>query len=54
MGGEVPTPAPSGIAGTGITALAQLSASARRSHRAAPAPPPETWDAYAKKSEEST
>merc|ERR1719277_1830562 len=44
-----PTPPPGGIAGTGIAALLQLS-----SQRDAPAPPPETWDAYAKKSEEST
>jgi len=48
-GTEPPTVAPGGIAGTGVTALLQLSA-----RRDAPAPPPETWDAYAKKSEEST
>merc|ERR1719254_36206 len=47
-----PTEAPGGIAGTGITALVQVSAKTLR--RDAPAPPPETWDAYAKKSEEST
>merc|ERR1712151_945096 len=39
-----PTPAPGGIAGTGVTALSQV----------APPPPPATWDAYAKKSGEST
>merc|ERR1712151_1283472 len=40
MGGTVaPTPAPGGIAGTGVEALAQV----------APPPPPETWDAYTKK-----
>merc|ERR1719277_40009 len=47
-----PTEAPGGIAGTGISALVQVSAKTLR--RDAPAPPPETWDAYAKKSEEST
>jgi len=45
-----PTAPPGGIAGTGITALVQVSA---KTLRDAPAPPPETWDAYAKKSEES-
>jgi len=48
-GTEPPTTAPGGIADTGITALLQLSAS-----KDAPAPPPETWDAYATKSEENT
>merc|ERR1719253_360665 len=44
MGGTLaPTAAPGGIAGTGVTALQE-----------APAPPPETWGAYSKKSEEST
>jgi chromosome segregation ATPase len=44
MGGTLaPTAAPGGIAGTGI-ALAQ---------KGAPPPPPETWGAYSKKSEES-
>ena len=38
-----PTAAPGGIAGTGISALAQV----------APPPPPETAGAYAKKGEES-
>merc|ERR1719387_412536 len=50
MGGELaPTPAPGGIAGTGISALVQVSV-----HDAdAPPPPPETFGAYAKKTEES-
>merc|ERR1719502_1419386 len=39
-----PTAAPGGIAGTGVTVLAQ---------RVAPPPPPETFGAYAKKGEES-
>jgi DNA repair exonuclease SbcCD ATPase subunit len=44
MGGTLaPTAAPGGIAGTGVTALAQV----------APPPPPETFGAYAKKGEES-
>jgi len=44
MGGTLaPTAAPGGIAGTGVTAL----------QRDAPGPPPETWGAYSKKSEES-
>merc|ERR1719284_303693 len=52
MGGTAPpTPAPGGIAGTGVTALVQISA-----HRndEAPPPPPESFGAYSKKSEEST
>jgi len=49
MGGVVSTAAPSGIAGTGITVLAQMVAS-----KDAPAPPPGTWNAYAAKSGEST
>eukprot|EP00413_Alexandrium_margalefii_P039653 CAMPEP_0204590630 /NCGR_PEP_ID=MMETSP0661-20131031/49898_1 /ASSEMBLY_ACC=CAM_ASM_000606 /TAXON_ID=109239 /ORGANISM="Alexandrium margalefi, Strain AMGDE01CS-322" /LENGTH=715 /DNA_ID=CAMNT_0051600679 /DNA_START=48 /DNA_END=2195 /DNA_ORIENTATION=+ len=50
MGGTAPpTPAPGGIAGTGVTVFAQLAA-----QRDAPSPPPDTWDAYAKKSQEST
>merc|ERR1719456_1335742 len=45
MGGTLaPTAPPAGIAGTGVTALAQ----------AAPPPPPETFGAYTKKGEEST
>jgi len=54
MGGTVtPTTAPGGIAGTGIAVLAQVSAHRQQLRRDAPAPPPETWGAYAKKSEES-
>merc|ERR1719263_645893 len=50
MGGELaPTAAPGGIAGTGISALVQV-----KGHDAdAPPPPPETFGAYAKKTEES-
>merc|ERR550514_450162 len=44
LGGTAPpTAAPGGIAGTGVTALEQEK----------DAPPPATWDAYAKKSQES-
>merc|ERR1719460_3455072 len=47
MGGTLaPTAAPGGIAGTGVTALAQS--------RVAPPPPPETFGAYTTKGEEST
>jgi septal ring factor EnvC (AmiA/AmiB activator) len=49
----VTTTQPGGIANTGVTVFAQV-----RSHRQksgdAPAPPPETWDAYSKKGQEST
>merc|ERR1719439_121394 len=41
-----PTPPPAGIAGTGIAVLAQAS-------KDAPPPPPESFGAYAKKTEES-
>jgi len=52
MGGTPPpTPAAGGIAGTGITVFAQISA--HNQHQAAPPPPPETFDAYATKSEEN-
>merc|ERR1719251_631816 len=51
MGGTLTTVAPGGIAGTGIAVLAQVS---MHSQKDAPAPPPETWGAYATKSEEST
>merc|ERR1719482_194091 len=45
MGGTLaPTAAPGGIAGTGVEALQTSDA---------PPPPPETWGAYSKKSEES-
>merc|ERR1712100_746309 len=43
-----PTEAPGGIAGTGVTVLADVSA-----HKAAPPPPPETAAAFSKKSEQS-
>merc|ERR1719221_1091889 len=47
MGGTLaPTAAPGGIAGTGVTVLADVS-------EHAPPPPPEAPGAYAKKSEES-
>jgi len=52
MGGEVPTEAPGGIAGTGVTVLAQVRSHTSRS-KDAPAPPPETWDSYGKQSQES-
>jgi len=42
-----PTAPPGGIAGTGIMSFVQVS-------KDAPAPPPETWEAYSKKSEENT
>merc|ERR1712188_114972 len=45
MGGTLaPTAAPGGIAGTGITVLADVSA-----HKVAPPPPPETAAAFSKK-----
>merc|ERR1712066_709549 len=53
MGGDIATTTPGGIAGTGVTVLAQVRAHDQRSG-AAPAPPPETWGAYEKKSGEST
>merc|ERR1711963_179084 len=53
MGGNpddlITTAAPGGIAGTGIAVLAQVFSHNRK---AAPAPPPATWGAYAAKSEE--
>merc|ERR1719512_524729 len=52
MGGVVTTAAPGGIAGTGITVLAQVAVHSHK--KAAPAPPPSTWGAYATKSEEGT
>merc|ERR1719399_2345055 len=52
MGGTLaPTAPPGGVAGTGIGAsFLQMSA---RSRKGAPPPPPESFEAYAKKSEES-
>jgi len=49
----VTTTQPGGIANTGVTVFAQVSAH-RQAVGVAPAPPPETWDAYAKKGGEST
>lgn len=50
FGGELePTPAPGGIAGTGIGAFIQIKSKSN----VAPPPPPETFGAYSKKSEES-
>merc|ERR550539_447235 len=51
MGGVVTTAAPGGIAGTGIAVLAQVSMHSQR--KDAPAPPPDTWGAYATKSQEN-
>jgi len=51
MGGTLTTAAPSGIAGTGIAVLAQVSLHAQKD---AQAPPPGTWGAYATKSAEGT
>merc|ERR1719379_2554267 len=49
MGGTLaPTAPPGGIAGTGVTVLADV-----KEHRVAPGPPPATAAAFAKKSEES-
>merc|ERR1719436_877880 len=53
MGGTlVPTPAPGGIANTGIGAFAQVSAHLRG--LVAPPPPPETFGPYTKKGESGT
>merc|ERR1719265_2230612 len=50
-----PTAPPAGIAGTGIAASAFMQvASHRQQSIQAPPPPPETFGAYAKKSESST
>lgn len=56
MGGELTTAPPGGIANTGVEVLAQVSAHQQRlqMRKDAPAPPPETWDAYTTKSEESS
>jgi len=55
MGGTLaPTPAPGGIAGTGVTVLAQISAHARAAGKEDPGPPPATFEGeYKKKGEES-
>jgi hypothetical protein len=56
MGGTLaPTAPPGGIAGTGITLLAQVSAHVQKKRGAdPPPPPPEAFEAYAKKGEEAT
>merc|ERR1719401_511600 len=46
-----PTEAPGGIAGTGVTVLAQVALHNQR--KVAPPPPPETYGAYTKKGESS-
>merc|ERR1712113_273257 len=54
MGGAAPpTPPPGGIAGTGIGALAQVRIHSHASVSGALPPPPETFGAYTKKSENS-
>merc|ERR1711972_91053 len=50
--GVLTTAAPTGIAGTGIAVLAQVSV--HQQQRAAPAAPPATWGAYAAKSGENS
>jgi len=50
-GTAAPTPAPGGIAGTGVEVLAQISL--HSNDKVAPPPPPETFGAYTTKSEES-
>jgi chromosome segregation ATPase len=55
-GGEVPTEAPGGIAGTGIGAAAsllQIREHSQLRRREAPPPPPETFGAYTKKGGQS-
>merc|ERR1719442_58020 len=49
----VTTTQPGGIANTGVTVFAQVFAH-RQASGVAPAPPPETWNAYAAKGEESS
>jgi len=49
-GTAAPTDAPGGIAGTGIAVFAQVS---QHNRKEAPPPPPETFGAYSKKSEDS-
>merc|ERR550534_1608316 len=51
FGGELTTAAPGGIANTGVAVLAQVVNHNQNS--VAPPPPPATWDAYSKKTEES-
>jgi len=47
-----PTPAPGGIAGTGVAVMSQVSA--HMQDEVAPPPAPDTWGAYSTKSGEST
>merc|ERR1719160_479119 len=55
MGGTLaPTNPPGGIAGTGVTVFAQISAHSQNADKVAPPPPPEAVAAYAKKSGENT
>jgi hypothetical protein len=55
MGGSLaPTQPPGGIAGTGVTVFAQVSAHTHRRDVVAPPPPPEAVAAYKKKSGENT
>jgi chromosome segregation ATPase len=55
MGGTAPpTPAPGGIAGTGVEVLAQVSAHDMLNSDAKPSPPPESFKSYSKQSEGST
>merc|ERR1719444_729730 len=49
-----PTPAPGGIAGTGVTVLAQVAVHKRSSGSEAPPPPPETFGPYTKKGQASS
>merc|ERR1712151_207350 len=51
-GTATPTPAPGGIAGTGISAFAEVSVHVQG--KVAPPPPPETFGAYKKKSGENS
>jgi len=50
LGGKVTTAAPGGIADTGVAVFAQISSHEER--LSGLQPPPETWDAYASKSEQ--
>jgi len=53
LGGTAPpTPPPGGIADTGVTVFAQVFAHSQR--KEAPPPPPETFGAYSKKTDEGT
>jgi len=55
MGGTAPpTPAPGGIAGTGVAVLGQVFAHSGFSSEEQPPPPPESFKAYKKQSESST